>query len=229
MLQRVLEEGGLTTVSISLVREHTEKIKPPRALFVPFPFGAPFGAPGAVDQQHSVLRAALDLLKAPDGPVLCDFPDAEAGEMAPSPVQAAAVDAGEPELDVATEVSMMRRYHELWVEREGKTAVGLTRVSPVRFRGIVRFLEAFADGVDGDMRERPRDLAMPNWIRYCVDDLKAMYLEGRMAMKADEPPEAAGRWLWGETALGPLVVRVRDRMEASEDGRMKEAGFGIAR
>jgi hypothetical protein len=43
VLARVLEAHGIATTSISLVREHTEKIKPPRALLVPFPFGHAFG------------------------------------------------------------------------------------------------------------------------------------------------------------------------------------------
>jgi hypothetical protein len=32
-------------VQISLVREHTEKINPPRALWVPFELGRPVGPP----------------------------------------------------------------------------------------------------------------------------------------------------------------------------------------
>ena len=34
MLARALEAHGIATTSISLVREHTAKITPPRALFV---------------------------------------------------------------------------------------------------------------------------------------------------------------------------------------------------
>jgi len=39
VLARALETAGIATTSISMVREHMEKVKPPRALFVPFPFG----------------------------------------------------------------------------------------------------------------------------------------------------------------------------------------------
>jgi len=35
ILARIFEAAGLSTTSFSLVREHTEKIKPPRALFLP--------------------------------------------------------------------------------------------------------------------------------------------------------------------------------------------------
>ena len=75
-----------------MVREHTEKVKPPRALFVPFPYGHALGRPNDPALQHRVLRAALDLLAAPAGPVLVDFPDdAEPGDQPGAPVQAAAV------------------------------------------------------------------------------------------------------------------------------------------
>jgi hypothetical protein len=56
-----------------------------------------------------------------------------------------------------------------------------------------------------------------------------MFLEGRMIMKPGETPEQANRWLWGETALGRLLVDVKDQMERSEDENMRAAGYGIAR
>ena len=86
MLVRSLEAHGIATTSISLVREHTEKVKPPRALFVPFPYGHAFGRPNDPELQHRVLKAALALLEAPAGPVLSDFPDeAESGVEPPAP------------------------------------------------------------------------------------------------------------------------------------------------
>ena len=52
VLARVFEEHGLVTTSISLVREHTEKVRPPRALFVPFPFGHPLGEANDAELQR---------------------------------------------------------------------------------------------------------------------------------------------------------------------------------
>ena len=75
MLARAFEAEGIATTSISMVREHTEKVKPPRALFVPFPFGFALGRPDDPALQHRVLGAALALLTEPVGPVLRDFPD----------------------------------------------------------------------------------------------------------------------------------------------------------
>jgi hypothetical protein len=210
------------------VREHTEKVKPPRALFVPFPFGSALGRAGDAEFQHRVLAAALDLLAEPSGPVLRDFPD-EATDEPAAPVQASAVGVAAVTEDAAMETTRMRRYHEQWVARTGRTAVGLTRIPPARFRGVVRFLEAFAEGKEADMRERPADVPLPAFIRRCVDDLKAMYYEARMAAVPDAGGAEVARWFWGETAMGQLLRRVKERLEASDDQRMKSAGFGIAR
>ncbi len=228
----MLEAAGLATTSISLVREHTEKVKPPRALWVPFPFGYALGRPGDAALQHRVLAAALALLGEPAGPVLREFPEeAEPGDQPAAPVQASAIARGaEIPADVALETTQMRRYHEQWLASSGgRTAVGLTGIPPTRFRGIVRFLEAFAAGEDTDIEERPPQIPVPNFLRYCADDLKALYYEGRLAMKAGVGGEEIARWFWGETAAGQLLRRVRDRLDASDDPRWKAAAFGIAR
>ena len=232
MLARALETAGLATTSISMVREHTEKVKPPRALFVPFPFGHALGRPNDPELQHRVLRAALDLFAEPAGPVLRDFPDdAEPGEEPPAPAQASAIApvADVPD-DPALETAQMRQYHEQWLARSGgRTAFGLCGVPATRFRGVVRFLQAFAAGEDADLEERPADLPLPNFIRYCADDWKALYYEGRLVMKPGTTGDDVARWFWAETAAGQVLRRVRERLEASEDPRWKAAAFGVAR
>ena len=67
-----LEAAGLPTVSISLIRLHTEKMRPPRALWVPYELGRPLGVPNDAAFQTRVLRAALSLLERTDGPILAD-------------------------------------------------------------------------------------------------------------------------------------------------------------
>jgi hypothetical protein len=73
LIQRAIESAGITTVSISLLREITEKIRPPRALFVPFPLGYPLGEPNNPDLQGRIMRAAFSLLSRSDIPVLEDL------------------------------------------------------------------------------------------------------------------------------------------------------------
>ena len=73
LIQRAIEYAGITTVSISLLREITEKIRPPRALFVPRPLGYPLGEPDNPYLQTCLMRAAFALLPRTDVPVLENF------------------------------------------------------------------------------------------------------------------------------------------------------------
>ena len=63
------------TTGISLVRENTMSMQPPRALWVSFPLGRPLGKPDDAGFQHRVIDAALNLLTKPSGPVLADYPE----------------------------------------------------------------------------------------------------------------------------------------------------------
>ena len=232
MLARALEAQGVATISISMVREHTEKVKPPRALFVPFPFGHALGRPNDPALQHRVLAAALGLLGEPAGPVLRDFPDeAEPDDQPPAPTQASAVTPAARIPDAAAaETRDVLPDHAQWLATNaGRTAFGLAGVPATRLVDVVRFLEAFVAGQDADMPERPPDLALPGFIRYCADDLKAVYFEGRLAMKPTAGGDEIARWFWSETATGQLLRRVRDRLDASDDPLCKAAAFGVAR
>ena len=232
MAARVIEAHGIPTTSISLVREHTEKIRPPRALFVPFPFGHALGRPNDPALQHRVLAAALELLAAPAGPVLVDFPDdAEPGDETPGPVQASAVAvaAGVP-ADAVAEMKDTLRAHAQWLAAHGgRTTFGLSGLAAERFPEVVEFLDRFAASGDGDVSGRPAGVPLPAFIRWAADDVKSLYFESRLVAQ----PAAAGadvaRWFWGETAAGQVLRRVRDRLDASDDPRWKAAAFGVAR
>ncbi len=65
LIQSVIEREGIPTVSTTVVREVTDKVKPPRALFNDRPFGYPLGEPGNAELQTGVIRAALALLSRP--------------------------------------------------------------------------------------------------------------------------------------------------------------------
>jgi len=58
----------MVTIGISIVRQYTEKIKPPRTIFVRWPFGHPLGEPGHRDQQAAVLGRLLTALHEIDRP-----------------------------------------------------------------------------------------------------------------------------------------------------------------
>ena len=73
LIQRAIEYAGITTVSVSLLREITEKIQPPRALFVPFSLGYPLGEPDNSELQTRVVKSALALLTRNDIPIFESF------------------------------------------------------------------------------------------------------------------------------------------------------------
>ncbi len=58
-----LERRGIATVVLQLLREVAERVRPSRALFVPFRHGYPLDRPGDPVRQHRVLEAALGLLE----------------------------------------------------------------------------------------------------------------------------------------------------------------------
>lgn len=53
-----------------MLPEVTARVRPPRALAVPYPLGYPMGAPADPALQHHVLRALLALCTRGDVPVL---------------------------------------------------------------------------------------------------------------------------------------------------------------
>ena len=73
LIQAAIEREDIPTVSISLLKEVTIVIKPPRALFVPFPMGYPLGEPENAELQQRVIASALGLLEENRLPVLKDF------------------------------------------------------------------------------------------------------------------------------------------------------------
>lgn len=74
LIQRAIEAAGIPTVSISILRDITAKVRPPRALFLRWPFGHPLGEPFHVAQQLTVLRDALHFLETARPGEIRDLP-----------------------------------------------------------------------------------------------------------------------------------------------------------
>jgi hypothetical protein len=77
LVAAALERRGIPTVVIQLLRFVATKLRPPRALFVPFNHGYPLGKPHDPELQHKVIEAALHLFELPEPqvPLLVDFPN----------------------------------------------------------------------------------------------------------------------------------------------------------
>lgn len=63
LIATALEGGGISTVALQLLREVAEKVRPPRALVVPFRHGYPLDTPDDPTRQHAVIEAALKMLE----------------------------------------------------------------------------------------------------------------------------------------------------------------------
>lgn len=63
LVARTIEQHGISTVALSIQRELTETTRPPRALFLRWPYGHPLGEPFNVAQQRWVLCDALKALE----------------------------------------------------------------------------------------------------------------------------------------------------------------------
>ena len=220
-----MEICGLPTITLVLLKEHAQRTKPPRALFVPFPYGYALGKPGDPTFQHRVLAAALELLKAREGPVLAEFP--ENGGSPARLTQASALKRRNRTSDPADELTQMRGYYENWIEEHaGRTAVGNSGIPQRQFRGLVRFLEAFAAGTENGYTGVPPGVPLTQFMRRAADDLKAFMLEARMQQRPNDHNNALQEWFWGETAIGELLDRVAERLKTDGDDR---TSFGIAR
>ena len=70
-----IERRGISTVALQLLRRVAEKVRPPRALWVPFRHGYPLDTPDDPQRQTAVLEAALQVLEDQTltPPVLVDF------------------------------------------------------------------------------------------------------------------------------------------------------------
>lgn len=66
LVAAALEQQGISTVVVQLLRLVTEKVRPPRALIVPFRHGYPLDSPNDPEKQRAVITAALNLLANPD-------------------------------------------------------------------------------------------------------------------------------------------------------------------
>lgn len=203
-LGHFLERHGIPTAGISLVREHTETIRPPRALWVTFELGRPLGVPDDPDFQRRVLRAAAELLERTDGPLIQDYPEEVAGEpdftgwacpinLAPTSVNT-----------LAAEIDRLATWHDQAVARMGRTTIGVSGLSMAAAGHLV------SQALDG---EPPAAQAL----KEAVDDLRAYYLEAASAFPDPGTPAMRKAWLWEETRFGRALLDLQPKLAVSAD------------
>jgi hypothetical protein len=62
LVQREIERRGIPTVSLSVARDVSEMVRPPRVVFAPFMMGHHFGVPFHRELQRRMIFEALDHL-----------------------------------------------------------------------------------------------------------------------------------------------------------------------
>ena len=232
-LAHYLEGDGIATTQISLIREHTEIIRPPRALWVPFELGRPLGAPDDPKFQRRVLLAALELFDSVEGPLLVDFPDDAPGASVESdqtvegwacPVGfAVAIDDQSDSERLRSvfrrEVAELRPWYDLSVKKRNRTAIADFPPDSAQ-----EFLDAFASGAT--LKSPIADVPLPVALRLAVQDLKAFYFEALTAQPGDTAPTSAqfNQWFWKETAAGRILKMIKQRCLNEADEALRKTG-----
>jgi hypothetical protein len=207
-----------------LIRPQAERTKPPRALWVPFELGRPFGPPNDPAVQRRVVLAALGMLVENGGPVrIIDFPDDDP-RACPDPAWQppfipATVASGSAESlasRLEAEILLLQGVHGRWIEQHGRSTVGL---SGLAIGDCARYV---ADWLRGEAPPSPRDrFSAPLILRFAVDDLKAYCLEAAGSGSAKPSSLQLTDWFWNETATGAAIRVLREVLQAHEDERLR--------
>ena len=224
-LSHYIEKEGVATAGISLIREHTEKIKPPRSLWVPFDLGRPLGVPGDHDFQIDVLRTLLRLFEREAGPVLADYPHDAPHTGAPDvpwtcalplpPLAAAQTPLERLQQALQIESSYLKPWYNEAIQQTGRTAFGLSGLTADDVPAMVAFVAGWAVGEELEPPAGVKEL-MPQALRSIVDDLKSFYFEAASTQPGGRETSSAGlnRWLYHDTRLGEALYDIRDRFAA---------------
>jgi len=227
-LAHYFEEEGIATATISLIREHSVKIKPPRTLWVPFELGRPLGVPGNPEFQKRVLVSLLKLFEARNGPVLADFPeDAPRSEDGPSAVVCPVsfpkpvVKLDDKELLYQTlqqEVAELRTWYDLGVAKRGRTTAGTSGLEP---ESAAKFVGDFIFSDDPTLLNDVPPLSL---LRLAIEDLKAFYFEAMTSQPGQQNARSTtvANWFWGETAAAKVLFLLQERWKEAANPALKD-------
>jgi len=219
-----LESEGIATASISLVREHTEVMQPPRALWVPFPLGRPMGVAHDPAFQRRVLRALLALFERPSGPVLEDFPeDAPAdglahaddpeGEACPVFFDAPGAASDSPRAArLQSEIAQLAPWRALAAQRRGASVFGLSGQSPQALAATLVDLAEAASITAADWQT----------LKLAVDDLRTYYEESAAAQPSPLSSAELEKWFYRKTVAGALLHDLRAAGLVHDDATVRQ-------
>jgi hypothetical protein len=210
-LGHFLERQGIPTTGISLVREHTEIVRPPRALWVTFELGRPLGIPDDAPFQRRVVKAALDLLARTDGPILADYPE-EVPEVTDFSGWACPINLAPTQVDsLAAEIDRLATWYDQAMAKQGRTTVGVSGLDMPAAGALV------TRALNGELPEAQA-------LKEAIDDLRAYYLEAASAFPHPGTGSTRKKWFWDETQLAKTLLALQPRLAASVDPQHKILG-----
>ena len=212
-LAHFLEDEGLSSVVVALVREHVVKMAPPRALWVPFEMGRPFATPNDIELQQRVLKAALALLDEPGpGPILEDYAE-EASHLEGDPNWAPPGGLG-TESVIAETQAMLPFWHRAQT-RLGGTSVGISGFSP---DAAVEYIDRY---LSPDPMPNPKGMAPVMRARFAIDDIKVFYFEAALADGGQPASHQLNEWFWNQTLAGKMILDFQDSARLSDDKNLR--------
>ena len=234
-LANFIERAGVATTSISLIREHSEAVGPPRALWVPFPLGRPLGVAGDNAFQPGITcRAQL----VGDG----DFTrnrglsrrGSEHGRARRMGLSGQLRAAQAPTLEqrLRMEIARLNPWAEETRRARGRTLIGASGGSTETLDAIAAVLAYVADG--GDVHQLPKtdgdgqpiDVAwwhtMPFLLRHLAEDLRIHYQEAVAAQPGGGQPthRELTQWIFSQTVLGETLTKVGETITATGERRL---------
>lgn len=226
-LSHFIERAGVATTSISLIRAQTEKVRPPRALWVPFNLGRPLGSSDDPDFQKDVIRAAFALLDTATEPTIADYQIEAPDEAGPGqwacPLNLGTADAASLEDKLLGEVARLRPWSVETRRERGRTLFGASGATADQVDLVARALAQVAES--GDTATTPESeidwrFEMPLLIRHLADDLRTFYHEAIAAQPGPGAPNhsALNEWIFGGTALGETLTAVAGHLTTAGDG-----------
>lgn len=190
------------------MREHTETVRPPRALWVTFELGRPLGIPDDAPFQRRVVKAALDLLARTDGPLIADYPE-DAPAVEDFSGWACPINLAPSQTDsLAAEIDRLATWYDRSVAKLGRTTVGVSGLDMPAAGAVV------SRALSGDLPEAQA-------LKEAIDDLRAYYLEAASAFPDPGTSATRKKWFWEETKLARAILALQPKLAASGDSQHK--------
>lgn len=204
----------------------TERLRPPRALWVPFALGRPLGSASDPVFQTNVIRAAFAMLETATEPTIEDYPIEAPEEAGPGQWSCPlSLDLGDNESMTGRLLDETARLAPWSLEtrrQRGRSQFGATGANIDQVEEVARALASIAES--GDIETAPTaeidwTFEMPLLIRHLADDLRTFYHEAIAAQPGPGAPnhDALNEWIFGGTALGETLLAIAEHLTDAGD------------